>query len=165
MKALLIVTLLLAGCAQTGHVAPTPSPTRPTRPAPTPTSTDATAPGVPTAPPAPAALPTVSPAPTPRAPRTCLASWYGQAHAGRPTASGEPFDPDRLTAARWDVPFGTRIRVTAPQTGRSVTVRINDRGPARRLGRCIDLSERAFAALGVPLRQGLVDVVLEEVPS
>lgn len=91
------------------------------------------------------------------------ASWYGQAHAGRPTASGELFNPDKLTAASWFYPFGTRLRVTNLANGRSVVVRINDRGPARRLvrrGRKIDLSRAAFSRIA-DLRTGLIRVRVE----
>lgn len=76
------------------------------------------------------------------------ASWYGQAHAGLPTASGELFDPTKLTAASWFFPMGTRL--TIKHKGKSVVVRINDKGPSRRLvkqGRVIDLSQAAFARI------------------
>jgi rare lipoprotein A len=71
-----------------------------------------------------------------------LASWYGNAHAGRRTASGEPFDPGALTAAHRTLPLGAVVRVTNLANRRSVEVRINDRGPAD-LSRVIDLSKRA----------------------
>ncbi len=74
------------------------------------------------------------------------ASWYGAFHHGRPTASGEPFDMNALTAAHRTLPLGTRLRVTNLTNGRSVDVRVNDRGPAIR-GRIIDLSRGAAAAL------------------
>lgn len=90
---------------------------------------------------------------------TCVASWFGENLRGAVQASGIPFDPDELVAAMWDVPFGTEVLVEAPATGRSVVVAITDRGPAHRLGRCIDLSAAAFAAL-TDLDVGLVDVVL-----
>lgn len=77
-------------------------------------------------------------------------------------ANGQPFDPDALTAAVWDVPFGTQLQVTAVPSGRSVVVEVTDRGPARRLGRCIDLSRAAFEAIA-DLGQGLAEVVV--VPS
>ncbi len=76
------------------------------------------------------------------------ASWYGKRFAGRPTASGEPFDPALYTAAHRDLPFGSMVLVTYPRTGRSVVVRINDRGPWSR-SRVIDLSEAAAAELGL----------------
>ena len=71
-----------------------------------------------------------------------LASWYGNAHAGRRTASGEPFDPGALTAAHRTLPLGAVVRVINLANRRSVEVRINDRGPAD-TSRIIDLSERA----------------------
>ncbi|MET3485346.1 septal ring lytic transglycosylase RlpA family protein [Methylobacterium sp. 1973] len=64
------------------------------------------------------------------------------------TANGERFKPMGLTAAIWDVPFNTRLRVTHLATGRSIVVRVNDRGPHRRLGRLIDLSTGSCRALG-----------------
>ena len=57
------------------------------------------------------------------------ASFYGQSLQGRPTASGERFDKEALTAAHRELPLGTCVRVENPKTGRSVKVRINDRGP------------------------------------
>jgi rare lipoprotein A len=76
------------------------------------------------------------------------ASWYGPGFSGRPTASGERFNPNDLTAAHRTLPFGTRVRVTYPRTGRSVIVRINDRGPFIR-GRTIDLSAGAARQIGL----------------
>jgi rare lipoprotein A len=70
-----------------------------------------------------------------------VASWYGEWHEGRPTASGETFDPSKLTAAHPTLPLGTRLRVTNRQNGRSVDVRVNDRGP-HVAGRALDLSRR-----------------------
>lgn len=64
------------------------------------------------------------------------------------TANGERFRPMGRTAAIWDVPFNTRLRVTHLATGRSIVVRVNDRGPHRRLGRLIDLSTGSCRALG-----------------
>lgn len=77
-----------------------------------------------------------------------IASWYGAAHHGRRTASGEIFDMNAMTAAHRTYPFGTRVRVTDLATGRTVVVRINDRGPFVR-GRVIDLSRAAAARLGI----------------
>jgi len=77
-----------------------------------------------------------------------LASWYGQRHQGRLTASGEAYDMNRLTAAHRTFPFGTRLRVTNVENGRSVVVRVNDRGP-HVSGRVLDLSLRAAKALGM----------------
>ena len=82
---------------------------------------------------------------------TGQASWYGKAHHGEPTASGERFDMHALTAAHRTLPFGTIVRVTELRSGRSVNVRINDRGPFRR-GRIIDLSYAAAKKLGIDAR-------------
>jgi rare lipoprotein A len=78
---------------------------------------------------------------------TGQASWYGKALHGRRTASGERFDMHALTAAHRTLPFGTIVRVTEVRSGRSVNVRINDRGPFRR-DRIIDLSYEAARKLG-----------------
>jgi peptidoglycan lytic transglycosylase len=77
-----------------------------------------------------------------------MASWYGQQHQGRPTASGEAYDMNKLTAAHRTLPFGTRLRVTNIENGKSVVVRVNDRGP-HVPGRVLDLSYRAAQALGM----------------
>ncbi|HIK25866.1 MAG TPA: septal ring lytic transglycosylase RlpA family protein [Thermosynechococcus sp. M46_R2017_013] len=77
-----------------------------------------------------------------------LASWYGPGFHGARTANGERFNQDALTAAHRTLPFGTRVRVTNLQNGRSVVVRINDRGPFTG-GREIDLSRGAAAAIGL----------------
>jgi len=90
------------------------------------------------------------------------ASWYGPGFAGRPTASGEPFDPDAMTAAHRWLPFGTRVLVTELSGGRSVLVRINDRGPFVG-GRIIDLARAAADALEMT-RAGVVPVALRVLP-
>lgn len=77
-----------------------------------------------------------------------IASWYGPGFHGRRTASGERFNQHDLTAAHRTLPFGTRVLVTNMRNGRSVVVRINDRGPHIR-GRIIDLSAGAARAIGV----------------
>jgi rare lipoprotein A len=77
-----------------------------------------------------------------------LASWYGPGFHGRRTASGETFNTGALTAAHKSLPFGARVRVVNAKTGRSVVVRINDRGPFIR-GRVIDLSKAAARAIGM----------------
>jgi rare lipoprotein A len=77
-----------------------------------------------------------------------LASWYGPRFHGRRTASGERFDMHALTAAHPSLPFGSIVRVENPDTGRSVDVRINDRGPHIKQ-RIIDLSRAAARALGL----------------
>src|SRR3954469_15935559 len=76
------------------------------------------------------------------------ASWYGPGFHGRRTASGERFNSRALTAAHRSLPFGSRVRVTNERTGRSVVVRINDRGPFVG-GRVIDLSKAAAQAVGI----------------
>jgi rare lipoprotein A len=75
-----------------------------------------------------------------------IASWYGWSHQGRRTASGERFDRDKLTAAHPTLPLGTLLRVSNLRNGRSVVVRVNDRGPVTP-GRALDLSEAAARAL------------------
>ena len=77
-----------------------------------------------------------------------IASYYGKELAGRPTASGERFNPSAMTAAHRTLRFGTRVRVTNSRNGRSVVVRINDRGPFVR-GRVIDLAFGAARAIGL----------------
>jgi rare lipoprotein A len=79
---------------------------------------------------------------------TGMASYYGGRFHGRPTASGARFDASGLTAAHRSLPFGTRVRVTHMGNGRSVVVRINDRGPFVG-GRIIDLSHGAAGVLGM----------------
>jgi rare lipoprotein A len=88
-----------------------------------------------------------------------LASWYGPKYHGHLTASGEVFDMHELTAAHRDLPFGVRLRVTDPSSGRSVLVRVNDRGPFLS-GRDLDLSLAAARKLGIE-RRGLVTVNYE----
>jgi len=88
-----------------------------------------------------------------------LASWYGPRFHGRRTANGERFNKFLLTAAHRTLPFNTRVRVTNLQNGRSVVVRINDRGPYVR-GRIIDLSYGAARLLGMQAR-GVVLVKVE----
>ena len=87
-----------------------------------------------------------------------VASYYGARFAGRPTASGELFDPSELTAAHRSLPFGSKVLVTSERTGESVIVTINDRGPFHR-GRIIDLSRAAASQIGL-VRQGLGSVRL-----
>lgn len=88
-----------------------------------------------------------------------IASWYGPAFQGRRTANGERFDMNKLTAAHRSLAFGTRVKVTNPDNGRSVTVRINDRGPYA--GRqTIDLSREAARRIGLT-GKGVGRVLLE----
>lgn len=93
------------------------------------------------------------------------ASWYSEECAENPTANGEKFDPEGMTAASWTWPFGTMLRVTSLETRKSVNVRINDRGPARRIWRrgvIIDLSRRAAEELEM-IRAGRHPVVVTPV--
>lgn len=91
------------------------------------------------------------------------ASYYSQRLHGRPTASGETFDADALTAAHRTLPFGTLVKVTNIANGRSVVVRINDRGPVSR-SREIDLSPAAARRIDI-LARGHGDVRLERIVS
>ncbi|MBO3129575.1 septal ring lytic transglycosylase RlpA family protein [Dermatophilus congolensis] len=77
---------------------------------------------------------------------TCRASFYDE---DQMTASGERFNPNALTAAHKTLPLGSKLRVTNPSTGATVTVRINDRGPYIG-GRCLDLSAAAFSKIANP---------------
>jgi rare lipoprotein A len=85
------------------------------------------------------------------------ASYYGESHRGKLTASGTRFNPDELTAASPWLPFGSRWNITRLDNGASVVCTITDRGPAPRLGRGLDLSKAAARKLGM-LRTGLVRV-------
>jgi rare lipoprotein A len=87
-----------------------------------------------------------------------IASFYSEEQL---TANGEQFNPKRLTAAHPTLPFGTRLRVTNVATGRSVTVRINDRGPFV-YGRVVDVSYSAAETLGI-VGQGVAKVKLDVV--
>ena len=89
------------------------------------------------------------------------ASWYGPGFAGRTTSNGEIFDPAEMTAAHRTLPFGTRVQVTNLETGSSVEVRINDRGPFK-AGRIIDLSRAAADRIGM-LGSGVARVRVEVV--
>lgn len=88
------------------------------------------------------------------------ATYYSDALSGRPTASGEPYEPSEYTAAHKKLPFGTVVRVVHVRTGRWVRVRINDRGPFGDSQRIIDLSKTAAKALGI-LREGVAPVRVE----
>jgi len=88
------------------------------------------------------------------------ASYYGDALAGHPTASGEPYRPGAFTAAHRKLPLGTVLRVTRSDDGRSVYVRVNDRGPYGSKLRILDLSRAAGERLGM-IRAGVVEVRAE----
>jgi rare lipoprotein A len=90
------------------------------------------------------------------------ASWYGGKFHNGPTASGETYNKRSMTAAHRSLPFGTRVRVTNLKNGRSVIVRINNRGPYAK-GRIIDLSEAAAEKLDM-IEAGVVPVRLERLP-
>jgi rare lipoprotein A len=77
------------------------------------------------------------------------ASWYGKSFHGKTTASGEPYDMFQFTAAHRQLPLGTLVKVTNLDNGRSIVVRVNDRGPVPRT-RIIDLSYGAARMLGMP---------------
>ncbi len=91
------------------------------------------------------------------------ASWYGEYFQGKETASGEPYNMHDLTAAHPTLPLGTFVKVTNLRNGRSVVLRINDRGPVVD-GRIIDVSYNAARVLGFKAR-GLQRVRLDLVPS
>lgn len=87
---------------------------------------------------------------------TCQASMYSDPQM---TASGEQFNPNAMTAAHKTLPLGSMVKVTNPANGKTVTVRINDRGPYI-AGRCLDLSTAAFSAIG-NVNQGVITVVYQ----
>ncbi len=87
------------------------------------------------------------------------ASYYADKYHGRTTANGETFDKRAMTAAHKSLPFNTNVKVTNLDNGKSVVVRINDRGPYIK-GRIIDLSEKAAEDIGM-IRKGVVNVEVE----
>ncbi len=89
------------------------------------------------------------------------ASWYGTKFHGRRTSSGEPYDMYQMTAAHKTLPLPTYVRVTRKSNGRSVIVRVNDRGPFH-TGRIIDLSYAAAARLDL-LKEGSAEVEVESI--
>jgi rare lipoprotein A len=109
--------------------------------------------------PPPASLPAAPAVAAPYYGETGVASWYGESHQGRPTASGERFEKTGMTAAHRSLPFGTVLRVTSLANGREARVRVNDRGPFSR-GSMLDLSEAAAAALGIR-EAGVAEVRIE----
>jgi rare lipoprotein A len=141
---------MLLACAQVER-APEPAQPTPTPPEP------ALAPSAPSIPPAP-----VPPSSGDRATATQQRgriSLYGNAFAGKKTASGETFDPEALTMAHRTLPFGTRVRVTNLENQRSVDVVVNDRGPFV-AGRIADLSLAAARRIGM-IADGVVDALLD----
>jgi rare lipoprotein A len=125
-------------------------------PSPTQSSSAASRSGTRTAKPSPTPTKTASKSSTVVSTGSCGASYYDEPQL---TANGETFDPDALTAASKTIAFDTRVRVTSLDTGKSVIVRINDRGPYID-GRCLDLSRAAFAVID-DLDKGAVDVKYE----
>jgi rare lipoprotein A len=92
-------------------------------------------------------------------------SWYSDRDPGvnRRTANNEIFDDDAMTCAMWGVPFHQKVRITNRTNGKSIIVRVNDRGPHKRYvykGRAIDLTKNAFKQIA-PLKRGLIDIQLE----
>jgi rare lipoprotein A len=88
-----------------------------------------------------------------------IASWYGNQHQGRLTASGERFDEHKLTAAHRTLPLDTKVKVTNLENGKSIEVKVNDRGPYIP-GRVLDLSTQAAKMLGME-KEGLALVRIE----
>lgn len=123
----------------------------------------------------------VKPAPAPRAPRQqrvkvqlaslevpgsksgplVLTSWYGSQHAGKRMANGLPFDMNADTAAHRSLPFGTKLRLTNPENGRSVVVKVTDRGPFIH-GRTLDVSYGAAQKLGM-VKSGVARIRMDKV--
>lgn len=100
--------------------------------------------------------------PTPSGPESGLASWYGYPYHGRPAADGEIYDMEKMTAAHRTLPFGTWVRVTNLTNGKTVDVRIIDRGPFID-GRIIDLSHAAARAIDL-IGPGVAPVRLDIIP-
>ncbi|NMM47066.1 septal ring lytic transglycosylase RlpA family protein [Marinigracilibium pacificum] len=94
-------------------------------------------------------------------PEEGIASYYHDKFTGRPTASGEKYDPKKFTAAHPKLPFGTIIKVTNITTGASAEVKVNDRGPWVK-GRIVDVSRVAAEQIGL-IRAGLLKVKVEVV--
>jgi rare lipoprotein A len=149
--ALLLVTAALAGgvdiaSAQTGP-GPAPSVAAPAAPAVAPAA-------MPVAPPVVKATTSVE---------SGKIAWYGKKFAGHRTASGEAYNPDAMTMAHKTLPFGTRVKVTNLANKKSVTLRVNDRGPTQP-NRIVDVSRTAAQRLGF-VRAGLTEVKLEVIEA
>lgn len=91
--------------------------------------------------------------------KTSFASYYHDKFNGKKTASGEIFDNDKLTAANMRLPFGSKVEITNLRTGKSVIVRVNDRGPFHK-SRSFDLSKAAYMAIG-DLKHGTMPIEYE----
>ena len=140
----LTAVVALVGCASS-----TPS----KRPTPLPSSTT----------PSSGAKPTSAPRSTGAYSARGQATYYGGKYQGRTTASGVPFDKNAHTAAHENITFGTRVKVTNLENGKSVIVVVNDRFKPFK-GRIIDLSEAAFLKLA-PLARGVIPVLIEVVSA
>ena len=107
---------------------------------------------------APAASEAAAATPSAGATESGKLAWYGRKFAGRKTASGEAYNPNAMTMAHKTLPFGTLVKVTNPKNGKSVTLRVNDRGPTQgdRVG---DVSQAAARKLGMT-RSGVIDAEL-----
>lgn len=141
-------------------------------------ATNAVAPAAPAMPAAPAVAATPAVAPTPlaeqqpgepdpasakAADQVGIASWYGTQEQGRLTANGERFDQRKLTAAHRTLPLDTKVKVTNLENGKTIEVRVNDRGPYIP-GRVLDLSTQAAKMLGME-KEGLALVRIEILPD
>jgi rare lipoprotein A len=93
-----------------------------------------------------------------------LASWYGKPWQGRKMANGKPFDRTKMTAAAWNIPLGTMVKVVNLKNGNVVDVTVTDRGPHPRLRRAIDLSEAAATQLDY-IQDGLTSVFVIPMPN
>jgi rare lipoprotein A len=159
------LSLILIGVASCATMKPQYAPSRPAAVAATLPATAMTPAPTTPAPPTPPPAEDVQPSPPVEQAfftQEGVASLYGKAHRHRATAAGEHFDRTDFTAAHRTLAFGTVVRVTDMRNGKSVKVRINDRGP-RVKGRVIDLSLAAARALG--FRDGLVRVRVEAFAS
>jgi rare lipoprotein A len=92
------------------------------------------------------------------------ASWYGKPWQGRKMANGKPFDRYQMTAAAWNIPLGTMVKVVNLKNGNAVDVTVTDRGPHPRLRRAIDLSEAAATRLDY-IQDGLTSVFIIPMPG
>jgi rare lipoprotein A len=160
-KLLLALLILSMGCAHRSR-----TPQAPRSPTPRSEAVNEAAPQARSVPPFPqnasqgSSLPSSNLAPDAREPfQSGQATWYGDAFAGRKTASGERFNPADYTAAHRTLPFGTLVLVQRISNGRQVRVRITDRGPFGSERRIIDLSKRAASELDM-VRTGVADVTI-----
>jgi rare lipoprotein A len=147
LPAMCLGLLLSQGCAMLQRPSDTPAPSETTT-QPVPKQPEAAKPPI-----------KQTPAVQAKLPQTGEASWYGAQHQGKRTANGEIFDQGLLTAAHRTLPFGSKIKVTNLANGKSVEVKINDRGPFAE-DRIIDLSQAAAKALEM-LQSGKATVRLE----